>query len=205
MNISERIKSTKAQGGAIPFFIGAMIAVLIGLSVAWPVMDSAMNGGSGSSTTLTLSGNVTCGELFNVTDEAGTLTTFEINLTGMSTPCAPINAGHIIVALTSEQNTSTLAVVNISAAINAEADAANVVATVYGSTVDIEYTTFGSAGASSGYAFNETISAGTFSSASLSGGVADASTMPTAAATIVDQLPLFLVLILLMIFVKALI
>lgn len=39
-------EDTKAQGGIIGFFIGAMIAVVIALQVTWPVMDSVISGTS---------------------------------------------------------------------------------------------------------------------------------------------------------------
>jgi len=35
---------TKAQGGIVGFFIGAMIAVIIALQVTWPVIDEILNG-----------------------------------------------------------------------------------------------------------------------------------------------------------------
>ena len=36
----------KAQGGIIGFFIMAMLAVIVALSVTWPVIDSALNVGN---------------------------------------------------------------------------------------------------------------------------------------------------------------
>ena len=40
------IKATKAQGGIVSFFIGAMIAVIIALQVTWPVIDGVLEGDS---------------------------------------------------------------------------------------------------------------------------------------------------------------
>lgn len=36
----------KAQGGIISFFIMSMLAVIVALSVTWPVIDSALNVGN---------------------------------------------------------------------------------------------------------------------------------------------------------------
>jgi len=36
------VHDTRAQGGIISFFIGAMIAVVIALQVAWPVVDQVL-------------------------------------------------------------------------------------------------------------------------------------------------------------------
>lgn len=48
MNI---LKDIKAQAGTIGFFIGAMIAVIIALQVAWPVIDVSINSAGGADPT----------------------------------------------------------------------------------------------------------------------------------------------------------
>ena len=46
VNVNKLIKATKAQGGIVSFFIGAMIAVIIALQVTWPVIDGVLEGTS---------------------------------------------------------------------------------------------------------------------------------------------------------------
>lgn len=197
-------KGTLAQGGVIPFFIGAMIATLIGLSVAWPVMDGAINGGSGASATLTFSGNVTCNQLVNVTNGAGTKAVFEFNIT--SGGCTAANTGFATVTLGANQNTSTISATNLTTALNANATVSGTMTASNPSAgvVTLTYDTHGAAGNLAGVVLAEGV-AGTWSGTTLSNGVSDATTMPSAAGTIVDQLPLFLVLILLMVFVKVIV
>ncbi len=205
MKLSERIKGTKAQGGAIPFFIGAMLAVIIALAVAWPVMDSAIYGGGGATSTLTFSGNASCGELINITTSAGTKVTFEMNVTGAAN-CAANYGGYDDVVMALNTNDSTRAAANLTTSINANASITDMTATnPSAGVVVLTFDTHGAAGDNAGVVLAEGAAAGAWSGTTLSGGVSDATTMPSAAGTIVDQLPLFLVLVLLMVFVKALI
>jgi len=205
MKVFERIKDTSAQGGAIPFFIGAMLAVIIALAVAWPVMDSAINGGSGADATFTLSGNVTCHELVNVTNGAGTLSIFEFNIT--SGGCTAANAGYATVTILAGQNTSTIAATNLTTVMAANATITGTMTATNPSAgaVTLTYNTRGAAGDLAGVVLADAVANGAWDGTTLSGGVSDATTMPGAAATLVDQLPLFLVLVLLMVFVKALV
>ena len=200
MKVFEKIKDTSAQGGAIPFFIGAMLAVIIALAVAWPVMDSAIYGGSPASGTLTLTGNVTTGETVTITNDiGGQIACFYFNTTGTGTvsPCH-------VVDVSSGSNTSLLAVEDLKTAINADATLTGVLTATNG-TNTTTITSNENSGIYNLYGTTETVSLGSWASTVLSGGVSDATTMPGAAATLVDQLPLFLVLVLLMVFVKALI
>ncbi len=58
MDITTKLKhmlaDSKAQGGIVGFFIGAMIAVIIALQVTWPVIDQVLN--SSDNITANLSG-----------------------------------------------------------------------------------------------------------------------------------------------------
>ena len=201
------LKDNRAQGGAVAFFIGAMIATIIGLSVAWPVMDSALNNGNGAFATFTLSGNVTCGELVNVTNGAGTQAIFEFNVTNAGASCAAKNAAYDDVVLALNQNSSTIAATNFTAALNANSTVSGTMTASNPSAgvVWLEYNTHGAAGDNAGVVLSEAVTNGVWSATTLSGGVSDASSLPSAASTLADQLPLFLVLILLMVFVKAII
>lgn len=197
-------KGTLAQGGVIPFFIGAMIATLIALSVVWPVMDGAINGGAGAYATLTFSGNATCNQLVNVTNGAGAKAVFEFNITDGG--CVAANTGKATVTLGHYHNSTSESATNLTTALNANATVSGTMTATNPSAgvVTLTYDTRGAAGDLAGVVLAEGV-AGTWSDTTLSGGVSDASTMPSAAGTIVDQLPLFLVLILLMVFVKAIV
>jgi len=70
MTIIKSARNTKAQASVIPFFIGAMLSVVIALSVAWPVMDSAIYGDERSATgTLSFTGKVNDSDLVNISTE----------------------------------------------------------------------------------------------------------------------------------------
>ena len=203
------LKGTRAQGGAVSFFIGAMIAVVLGLSVAWPVMDSAINSGSGAYATLTLTGNSSCGQLINVTNAAGTKVTFQLNITGVNQGyCAlPLTTPYDVVQIKENWNTSTVTALNLTTNMNANASISGTMTAVSGGAgkIVLQYNTHGSAGNLAGVVLAETLANGAWSGTTLSGGVSDATTMPSAAGTLVDQLPLFLILVLLMVFVRTLI
>lgn len=200
------LKDNHAQGGVITFFIGVMLAVVIGINVAWPVMDSAINSGNGAYATLTFTGNTWCGQMVNVTPSPGASTIhFYINVSGLG--CAVPNAGFAVVTMTTPHNTSTASATNLTTAINANASISGTMTATNPSAgvIQLNYNTHGAAGNNAGVVLAESVTNATWSGTTLSGGVSDASTMPTAASTIVAQLPLFLVLVLLMVLVKALI
>jgi hypothetical protein len=197
--------NTLAQGGAISFFVGAMLAVIISLSVAWPVMDSAINGGSDSASgTLTLTGNTSCGQYINVTNAANTKAPFYINITAGG--CSAPPSGVAIVTIPAASNTSTVSAANITTAMNANATISGTMTATNPSAgvVRLTYNIVGTPGNS--VITTETLSNGAWGSGTLTGGSYSATNnMSSAASTLVDQLPLFLVLVLLMVFIKAII
>lgn len=204
------IKENNAQGGIISFFIGAMIAVLIALQVAWPVMDAAIYGGVGTASgVLTFSGNVSNGELVNITN-GNAVYRFEFNTTinGSGTPaclttnCIPVNLNPSYNVF---YNTSVLASGNLTAAINANASVAALVTAVNTTnTTTITADASGSSYNSIGTTENGAQTAWG-SSTLIGGGDRVIENMSAASETLVDQLPLFLVLVLLMVFIRAVI
>jgi hypothetical protein len=200
------IKNDSAQGGVISFFIGAMIATIIALSVAWPVMDASINGNEmAASSAFTFTGNVTCGQLVNVTNAAGVKVTFEFNQTD-ELSCAPKLGVYDDIVLTRFGNTSAFAATNLTDELN---DNASITGTMTatnpsaGKTV-LTYNTIGTTGNT--VLTEDTVTNGAWDSSRLLDGANSATNnMSSASQTMVDQLPLFLVLVLLMVFIKAVI
>lgn len=203
------MKDNRAQGGAVSFFVGAMIAVVVALQVAWPVMDASIYGGVGTSSgVLTFSGNVSNAELVNITNGAAVYR-FEFNTTNngttivcQTTNCIPVNLSGSYPAMF---NHSWLASGNLTAAINANASVAALV-TAANTTNKTTITAVASGKSYNSIATSENGAAIAWGAATLTGG-GDRVTqnMSSASTVLVDQLPLFLILVLLMVFVKAVI
>ena len=195
------IRDTSAQGGVAGFFIGAMIAVIIALQVAWPVIDTSIYGGEATSSgTITFSGNVSNGELVNLT-WGDAVYRFEFNTTALGADCQTANC--IRVNVTAFTNTSDGAATNLTTAINANASTAALVTathstnrtTVTADAIGRQYNLLATAENAANAAWGaETLTGGS------NGTTAN---MSTSATTLVDQIPLFLVLVLLMVFIKA--
>lgn len=204
MKVFEEIKDTSAQGGAIPFFIGAMLAVIIALSVAWPVMDSAIyDGESAASGSLTLTGNTSCGERVNVTSTSGILVPMIVNITE---GCPQVPYGSLNISIGLGGNGTAFSATNISGTINANSTLSAEMAATNSSSgvVTLTYNTIGTPG--NAVLTTETLANASWTGTSLLGGAYNnIHNMSSAAQTLTDQLPLFLVLVLLMVFVKALI
>ena len=197
-------KDIKAQGNAISWFIGVAVAVIIALSVAWPVIDGAIYGGAGAYSTLTLSGNVSCNQLVNITNGAGTKAIFEYNIT--SGGCTAANTGYATITLAANQNTSTIAATNLTTGLNNNATVSGTMTATNPSAgvVKLTYNTRGQVGNNAGIILSETLAAGSWGIATLSNGVSDATSMPASAQALVILIPLFLVLALLMVFIRPL-
>ena len=196
------LKDDSAQGGVMSFFIGAMVAVVIALQVAWPVIDSTIYGESAASGVLTFNGgNISDAEYVNFTNGAAVYS-LQFNLSGSS---EAFPTGSIYVNLSSSDNKSSAAAVNLTTAINANATlAALLTATTVGNTTVIQYDTAGLSG--NDILTSDGVANASWGATHLTGGANKATdNMSTASATLVEQLPLFLVLVLLMVFIKAII
>lgn len=210
------MKDNRAQGGMVSFFIGAMIAVVVAMQVAWPVMDASIYGGEGTAGgALTFSGNVSNGELVNITNGAAVYR-FEFNTTGNGSAEVCKTTNCIIVALSQTAgteaspnpnvyNSSVKASGNLTAAINANASTLALV-TAANTTNKTTITAVASGKSYNSIATSENGAAIAWGAATLTGG-GDRITknMSSASTVLVDQLPLFLILVLLMVFVKAVI
>lgn len=198
------IKNKRAQGTVVSWFIGIAIAVVVALAVVWPVTDGALNGGAGAYSTLTLSGNVSCNQLVNVTNGAGAKAIFEFNIT--SGGCTATTGGQVAVTLGADQNTSTIAATNLTTALNANATISGTMTATNPSAgvVRLTYKTKGQAGSNAGIVLSETLAAGSWSGNTLSNGVSDSTTMPASAQTLIVLIPLFIALVLLMILIRPL-
>lgn len=130
---------------------------------------TALDPGVAASGTLTLSGNVSCNELVNITNVAGTKVTFEYNIT--SGGCTAATATYVTVTLAANQNTTTIAATNLTTIINANATIADTMtASSNLGIVTLTYDTIGVAGNSVSLA--ETLAAGAWSGTALAGGTA---------------------------------
>jgi len=194
-------KNTSAQGGIITFFISAMIAVVIALQVAWPVVDDVIYSESAAAGTLTFTGNVSQNETVNVTSGSATYA-FAFNIASTGIP-----AGQIAVNLGAGRNsTATDITTNLTAAINNNATVAALLTATRASAtvVTLQADTAGRAG--NGIGTTENTANGAWGAATLTGGLDTVtSNMSSASQTLVEQIPLFLVLVLVMVFVKAII
>lgn len=151
--------NTKAQSGLVSFFIMAMIAVIIALQVAWPVIDQVLN----DETDITVSG-----ESFNISGNAD---------------------AHMSLA-NSDITTNSELVYNAS----------------YNAIRNTDYTMDYTAGtirplSTGGLQFG---GSGVYSINYGHSGVTSLANMSTSATTLVDLIPLFLVLTLVMVFVRPL-
>lgn len=210
------MKDNRAQGGAVSFFIGAMIAVVVALQVAWPVMDASIYGGEGTASgALTFSGNVSNGELVNITNGAA-IYRFEFNTTANGSNAVAITTNAIVINLSRTAgttaypnplvyNNSYLASGNLTAAINANASTLALV-TAANTTNKTTITAVASGKSYNSIATSENGAAIVWGAATLTGGGDRATKNMSGASTVlVVQLPLFLILVLLMVFVKAVI
>ena len=202
------IKDKSGQTGMLTFFIGAMIAVIIALQVAWPVIDQSIYGSGGYATNVfNFTGNSTEGQRINITtagisnsgDGSNTMC-YYFNTSGIGKP-----VGCLVVDVRSGANTSTGSATALAASINGDTDFAPW-GTAAASTTFVTITA-DKAGNIYNWPVSETVTNGAFSKiAAFTGGAfGGILNMGSAASTIVEQIPLFLVLILLMVFIKAVI
>ncbi len=131
---------------------------------------TGLTAGTTAAGTLTFSGNASCGEFINITTSAGTKITFEMNVTGAA-ECAAKQTWTDDVVMALNHNSTNESAENLTAAINANATisaemaatnpSAGVVVLTY-NTVGDDYNTL---------ATIETLAAGAWAAATLTGGV----------------------------------
>lgn len=149
------------------------VLVLIVAFTIIPIVGSEMDksvtvpGDAYASGTLTISGNVTCGQLVNLTDRNGVVTYFEFNITNEPS-CAAKNAAYDDVVLARFENTSTIAATNLTAEINTNATtSAAFTATSSLGVVTLTSDVIGRVG---NLAVSENLANGAWSAATLTGG-----------------------------------
>lgn len=120
--------------------------------------------------TLTLSGNVSCAELVNVTNNAGAKAVFAFNIT--TGGCPTTIPEYATVAVPALWNTSTIAAINLTTALNANATISGTMTATNPSAgvVKLTYNTIGVSG--NGGTLAEGLTNGAWSSTQLVGGAA---------------------------------
>jgi len=120
-----------------------------------------------ASGSLNITGNVTCGQLVNITAPSGVVTYFEFNVTDEPS-CAAKNGAYDDVVLARYQNTSTIAATNLTTAINANATVSAILtATSSSGLITVTYDTVGTNG---NIAVSESLTNGAWSGTTLTGG-----------------------------------
>lgn len=193
------IKGIKAQGNVVSWFVGVAIAVIIALSVAWPVIDGALNGGAYAIGTYTFTGNSTTGEYVNITKEDGSVMCYYFNTTGIGKP-----VGCLVVDVRSGGNTSVISATNLTTAINGDTDLDGILTATNPSGNVTRITSDRKTQLLNQYALSDTVTNGAWGAAYMAGGITDVSAMPASAQTIILLVPLFLALLVLMIFIRPL-
>lgn len=210
--LKTRLNNIKAQGGITGFLIMLMLATIVALSVAWPVIDSAIySGGSAAHGTLTLAENVSCGQYVNITLANGTKMAYNANFTTPEAGCTiPLDTASGVYpwplnpSSGSQGNNSTNAATSLQVALQDDnADGGTMSFTnpsagvVYGL-----YATTGTPGNSvvTVENINGSWAAGTFTG----GAYGATQNMSASSLVLVGLIPLFLVLTLLMLFIRPL-
>lgn len=193
------IKDIKAQGNIVSWFVGVAIAVIIALSVAWPVIDGALNGGAYARGTFTFTGNSTTGQYVNITKEDGSVMCYYFNTTGIGKP-----VGCLVVDVRSGGNTSVISATNLTTAINGDTDLDGILTATNPSSSVTVVTSDRKTQLLNQYALSDTVTNGAWGATHMSGGITDASAMPVSAQTIILLVPLFLALLILMLFIRPL-
>ena len=198
----------KAQGSVAGFFIMLMLATIVALAVTLPVIDTAINGGGAyAHGTLTLAGNVSCGQYVNITLANGTKMAYNANFTIPNDGCSiPLDTGTHVYPwpLSSYGNNSTEAAGSLVTALQDDnADGGTMSFTnpsagvVYG-----VYSTMGTTGNSVVTVDNIN---GSWASGTFTGGAFGATqNMSTGSLVLINMIPLFLVLSLLLLFIRPL-
>ena len=164
-------------------------------------MDAAIYSGSGYSTnTVDFAGNTSEGQFVNITTGIAPYgqSCFYFNTTGIGKP-----VGCLVVDVRTAANTSILSATALIASIATDTDLAPLVTITQPDTHSVTITSK-AAGDNHNWNVAETLASGTwlYTAHFQGGSFGGIGNMGTSARTLVEQLPLFLVLILLMVFVK---
>ena len=155
--------------GQMAFGVLALIVAFTIIPIVGSELDASVTiaADAYATGTLNISGNVTCGELVNITSAEGVVTYFEYNVTDEPS-CADKNTAYDDVVLARFQNTSTIAATNLTAAINANATVSALVTAT--STDGIITVTSDVVGTIGNIPVSENLANGAWSSATLLGG-----------------------------------
>ena len=205
MGIKELKKDNSGQMGMAGVFIGLAITFIIAMSVVWPVIDQSLNSDGGvASGTYNFTGNSSEGQFVNITtlDIAnsgigGYTMCYYANTTGIGKPI-----GCTVIDVRSGANTSDGSATALRAAIASDTDISGYVTVTNTSATNVIITA-NNAGTRFNWGTTDTVTNGGWAASAMTGGAYGGLTnMGTAASVLVQQIPLFLVLILFMVFVK---
>lgn len=192
----------KAQGNIAGLFIMLMLATIVALAVTLPVIDTAINAGSGYATnTYNFTGNTTTGEYINISTGLGSYSKscFYVNTSGAGKP-----VGCLVLNTNGGNNTSAMSASILRTALAADTDINGIISVTNTSTTNA-IVTLTAAGSEYNWAATDTVTNGGWSSASFTGGAYGATqNMSTSSSVLVGLIPLFLVLTLLMLFIRPL-
>ncbi len=170
-------KEGNGMVGMVNIVLALMMVVIvgaIGIFIADTTLDATdvQETAVAATGTLTFSGNASCGELVNITTAAGTLVTFELNIT---TPdagiCAVKHPWTAAVTMAVGHNTSTEAAANLTTAINTNATI-NASMTATNPSAGVVLLTHDTAGTTGNDVLTaETAAAGAWAAATLTGGL----------------------------------
>jgi len=182
----------KAQGSVAGLFIMLMLATIVALGVTLPVIDTAINGGGNNADgTIEFTANATVDRTINVSTETYTFVNtsatakaaFNMALNGTT-----LEPSYACSRFVTEVNANSTLVSATSCSAN---------------TTTITSLAFGTAGNS--YGFTSNVTGATVSAATLTSGANSATgNMSTGSLVLIGMIPLFLILSLLLLFIRPL-
>jgi len=195
--------TNKAQGNIAGFFITMMLATIVALAVAWPAIDQAINGNVGYATnSYNFTGNTTTGEYINISTGLGSYSKscFYVNTSGAGKP-----VGCLVLNTNGGNNTSAMSASILRTALAADTDINGIISVTNTSTTNA-IVTLTQSGSEYNWAASDTVTNGGWNAAAFSGGSYGATqNMSASSLILVGLIPLFLVLSLLLLFIRPLI
>jgi len=192
-------KDTKAQGNVVSWFITVTIVIIIGLQVAWPVIDNAVSGGASATNNFTYSGNSTAGEYVNVTDDGGVVHCYIMNSTsgsGTQNGCIRVDISTGV--------TPTISAANLTISINSDPFMSGKITATTPVAGTTKITSVKKSAVYNSYKTTDTVANGAWLASTMTNGITDVSAMPASASVLISLIGLFLALTILMIFIRPL-